>query len=248
MIDVMSINCPHCNRDFSVDIYIGEEAKEYNAVLTRSRVQHVSWEEIKSEILNGYGNAILSIGDKITFRLKNGRTVSVSVVALNMYSENNVIFMFDDSICNQLMNVRDTNRGGWAESEMADFLDKDILSTLPDELIGVISDRDITQKIGNSKYKRTSKLWLPSRTEMFGEGERYKEVDFGDKHFPLFNTEKSRVKSDESGETIWYWLRSPYVSFSTYFWTVANYGGSNYYGASGACGVCPCFIIGRMNK
>ena len=40
-----------------------------------------------------------------------------------------------------------------------------------------------------------------------------------------------------------WWLRSPSVSNSTHFWSVGNYGGTNYTNASYTIGVCPCFSI-----
>lgn len=249
MIDVMSVKCPHCNHDFAVDIYVGEESCNHNASLTRRTTQHINWEEISREIEHGYGNAILSIGDTISFQLKNGKRASVSVAAINPYSKNSVAFAFDDLLWQKAMNQRDTNRGGWAHSNMADILENEILPLLPDELVAVIKPRTIVQNLSGTRYERTSKLWLPSRTEVFGEHESYKECDFGDIHFPLFKTEKSRVKALENGTTEWYWLRSPNVGYSTNFWFVSYYGGGGYgYGASGAGGVCPCFIIGKSDE
>ena len=247
MIDVMQIHCPKCSHDFDVDIYVGEEAKNHNAKLTRRAVQHINFAEIALEIEHGNANAILSEGDSISFQLKNGRNVSVSVVAINHYSHDNVVFMFDDLYWKEQMNSRNTNRGGWANSYMADYIESDILPQLPDELANVIVPRKIVQKIGGTAYERKSKLWLPSRTEIFGEHESYKECDFGDKQFPLFIKEKSRVKALEDGTTEWYWLRSPYVGYSTFFWYVSydGGGGSGDY-ASNVFGVCPCFIIGKL--
>ena len=248
VIDVMNIKCPHCSHDFAVDIYVGEESCNYNASLTRRTTQHINWEEIKREIEHGYGNAILSVGDVISFTLKNGKQASVSVAAINPYEQNTIAFAFDDLLWEKAMNARDTNRGGWAHSKMADTLENEILPLLPDELVAVIKPRTIVQNLSGTRHERTSKLWLPSRTEVFGEHESYKECDFGDIHYPLFKTEKSRVKALEDGTTQWYWLRSPYVGTSTYFWNVANGGGGATSDASGANGVCPCFIIGKSDE
>lgn len=248
MIDVMNVKCPHCSHDFAIDIYVGEESCNHNASLIRRTTQHINWEEISYEIENGYGNAILSVGDVILFQLKNGKRASVSVAAISPYCQNSVVFAFEDLLWKKKMNQSDTNRGGWAKSKMADVLEDEILPLFPDELATVIKPRTIIQNINGTRYERTSKLWLPSRTEVFGEHENYKECDYGDIHFPLFNTEKSRVKASEDGTTDWYWLRSPLVGTSTYFWCVTNGGGGNSYHASDAIGVCPCFIIGMSNE
>lgn len=247
MIDVMQVHCPKCSHNFDVDIYVGEEVKNHNAKLTRRATQHINFEEIAAEIERGNVNAILSVGDSISFQLKNGRNVSVSVAAMNHYCEDSVVFAFDDLYWKHEMNRRDTNRGGWAESDMADYVENEILPQLPDELIKIIAPRRIVQKIGGTEYERTSKLWLPSRTEIFGEHESYKECDFGDKQFPLFITEKSRVKALEDGTTEWYFLRSPYVGNSAYFWYVDYYSGGASGYASNVGGVCPCFIIRKSH-
>lgn len=243
MIDVMNVKCPHCSHNFAVDIYVGEESCNHNASLTRKTTQYINWEEISSEIKHGYVTAILSVGDKISFQLKNGKTASVSVAALNLYEGNSAIFVFDELLWQKEMNQTSTNRGGWAHSKMADFLENEILPQFPDELVSVIKPRTIVQKLDGTEYERTSRLWLPSRTEMFGEHTSYKECDFGDVQFPLFKTEKSRVKAQENGTTDCWWLRSPYVDDSSYFWCVSTSGSGNIGGASNTVGVAPCFII-----
>ena len=243
MIDIMNVHCPHCSRDFAVDVYVGEESSNYNASLIRRNAQHVNWSEISEEIGKGYGNEILSVGDTISFYLKNNKQVSVSVAAINPYENNSVAFVFDDLFPSRIMNERGTNRGGWAKSDMADALENEILPLLPDELIEVIKPRTIIQVLDGIKYERTSKLWIPSRTEMVGKSEACKDCDFGDIHFPLFSTKKSRIKAMEDGTTDWYWLRSPLVGYAIHFWGVTSYGYIYNYGAGASMGVCSCFII-----
>lgn len=247
MIDVMEIRCPHCGHDFAVDIYVGEESSDFNASLIRKTIQHVSWSEIADEISHGYGAAVLSVGDKISFMLTDGRKASVVVAAINPYEDNTVAFAFDDIHWNHKMNRQDTNRGGYAQSQMPGYLENEVLTLLPDELVNVIVPRTIIQVLGGTKYETTGKLWLPSRTEVLGEHNSYKDCDFGDVHFPLFDTQKSRVKANEDGSTAFWALRSPHVGLSWSFWCVSIYG--NGYGtyASGDLGVCPCFIIGKQD-
>lgn len=243
MTDVMNVNCPHCNTGFAIDIYTGEESRDFNATLTRKSTLHINWNELYEEICNGYVDEVLEIGDSISFTLKDGRKASVSVSAKNLYQRDSVIFAFDDLLWKYPMNDRATNAGGWAKSKMADYLEGEILPLLPDELAEIITPRTITQRLSGVEYKRTSKLWLPSLTEVKGETLSTKECDFGDKQFPIFRTEKSRVKALENGNIMWYWLRSPYVANSTTFWFV-NYYGINSSLASYSYGVCPCFSIG----
>lgn len=243
-MDVMNVNCPHCNTGFAIDIYTGEESRDFNATLTRKSTLHINWNELYEEICNGYVDEVLEIGDSISFTLKDGRKASVSVASKNLYQRDSVIFAFDDLLWKYPMNDRATNAGGWAKSKMADILEREILPLFPDELIEIISPRMIVQNINNVEYRRISKLWLPSLTEVIGENEHTKECDVGDKHFPIFDTEKSRVKSLENGTTCYWWERSPYVGSTNSFWFVYSYGnytnsGNAYY----SLGVCPCFSI-----
>lgn len=214
-----------------------------NVHLVRGREQRTSWAELDGEIRSGRAELILDIGDTLSFTLKNGTQVSVKVAAINPYG-NNVAFSFADIFWDSCMNGTSTNNGGWAGSDMADFLDKEIFPLFPDELQAVIQAREIVQKHRNTIYKRESKLWLPSYTEVFGRDERYSACDIGDVQFPLFTTRKGRVRFDKDDDIRSWWLRSPFVGNSTGFWHV-NYNGSGSSYASSAFGVCPCFIIGE---
>ena len=176
MIDVMNVHCPHCSRDFAVDVYVGEESSNYNASLIRKNTQHVNWSEISEEIGKGYGNEILSVGDTISFYLKNNKQVSVSVAAINPYENNTVAFVFDDLFPNRVMNERGTNSGGWAKSDMVDALENEILPLLPDELTEVIKPRTIIQLLDGAKYERTSKLWIPSKQRWWVKAKHIKTV------------------------------------------------------------------------
>ena len=80
-------------------------------------------------------------------------------------------------------------------------------------------------------------------TEVFGERTGYDECDFGDIQFPIFKKGINRIRARESGETYWYWLRSPHLDTSDNFWLVDVDGDSCWYYASDTDGVCPCFII-----
>lgn len=244
MIDVQTVRCPNCGHNFDFSSYVGEEPLDRNVKLTKKLVQRTAWEELDTEIRAGRATLCLDIGDKLEFELKNGKKVFVEVAAVNPYGDN-VAFSFADIFCDKYMNCTDTNNGGWAGSDMVDFLEEEILPLFPDELQAVIQTREIVQKHRSTTYKRESKLWLPSYTEVFGKHERYSACDIGDIQFPLFMLRKNRVRFDKDDYIRPWWLRSPNVGTSTYFWYV-NYGGnSNSYRASDAYGVCFCFVIGK---
>jgi len=216
--------------------------------LTKHYDTSLSWNLLKSAVNDGLIYELLEVGDRITFNLKDDKVVSVIVAAINLYEKNSVIFVFDDLLRRHSMNNRATNNGGWAKSGMADYMEKAILPLLPKNLADIITPRMIIQNINGTEHKRESKLWLPSLTEVIGENDMTEECDFKDKQFPIFKTKKGRVKSLEDGKTWCYWLRSPYVDDSKFFWNVGNNGNNRITSANYSDGICPCFMIAKGSK
>lgn len=245
MIEVQTLKCPSCGRNFDISTYVGEEIIGNGVKITKKITQKTSWDELNTEIRNGRANLILDVGDLLDVELKNGTKISVEVAALNPYGDN-VAFSFANVLQEAQMNRTNTNRGGWASSEMAKFLEKEILPLLPDDLVELITPRKIIQKQGERIFEHTSKLWLPSYTEVFGYDECYSQCDVGDVRFPLFANRRGRVRYTLDDKLTYQWLRSPYVNNTTTFWNVYYNGNGHGNYASITYGVCPCFIIGKL--
>lgn len=232
----VSIKCPDCGKTLKVTVTT-EETKKMEIIKQISK--ETTWFEIAEQIKSGKAKEYLSVKDRIPFVLKNGQKVCAVVAAINHYNKNEVIFTLEDCIAKHRMNKNDTNEGGWKDSEMKKYLNNDIYNLLPDDLKGFITERKIIQRIKDKEYVSVDKIWLPSITELGNE----RSIDVDDIPFPLFEDEKSRIRQID-GETISYWTRSPYATFSTTFYYVGstgvNYGGN----ASHSIGVCPCFSIG----
>lgn len=235
----MSIICPHCNNSFEPIMF--EEVLNPTLTISRKVNERSSWTEIAEVINRGETRRLFDVGDSISCILKNGKDVNFIVTAINPYQPNQVAFEFESLLPDtKVMNSRNTNRGGWAKSEMKEYM-KEVFALLPDDLQKVIVPRKITQKLsdGSQNSSGDNYLWLRSITE---SGRQY-EADIGDVAFPYFTGWQSRVKS-LGDETYYYWLRSPNISYSTNFWSVYANGscGNNY--AYYSYGVCPCFFIG----
>ena len=242
MADTMKVFCPHCLNEFDVNVDAGEEVLNPTATITRHSSMRASWSDIAAEIRSGHGYRVLDLGDAITFQLTDGNMAMVEVVAVNPYEENSMAFCFVDCIGDGVMNNTATNSGGWAKCKMRKTLNEEIIKLLPADLVEVIKPRTITQVFNGSKYEATDKLWLPSRTELFGLNENYKDIDFGDVQFPGFDNEKKRVKL-LNGETAYWWGRSPGCGGSSLFCFVGSGGVAYNTYATGSCGVAPAFII-----
>ncbi len=235
------IKCPHCNREFTTEPL--EEILNPTLTISRAVSEYSSWEEIARIIKDGYAYRLFNVGDTISTTLKNGKTVKIDVAAMNPYSDNSVAFVFSNLHWGTVMNERDTNAGGWSRCKARSFLRDEVLPLLPDDLASVISERKIVQVIGGTRYESVDKLWLPSRTEVFGATDEYKDIDFGDVHFPIFDTEKKRVKCMEDGMTHYWWERSPYYNHSSTFCYVYTDGSASNFYAYYLRGVASAFII-----
>jgi len=223
------IKCPDCGKMLKVTV---ESESSETVELKKFRKKETSWYEIVKE------KSSLSIGDEVSCVLKNGENATFVVAAINPYGDNQIAFVTKDCIGEHLMNETSTNKGGWKESEMRKHLNEEVIMLLPDDLKYLIIPRKLKTK--DSSFDTNDSLWLLSKMEVFGE-ESGEEV--GDVHFPLFETERDRVKNDEDGSASNWWLRAPGTAGSGGFWFVGAGGGSNGYYAGGSYGVAFGFLV-----
>ena len=197
--------------------------------ITRRFSSRSRWQDIARELRAG-NDGYLSVGDEITCKLKNGEDVVFQVAALNPYKENTAILISKDCVVRKSMN------------DLRNCLDTELYDLLPDDLKEIIVPRTVTNKINRRNVSTTSKLWLPSRTEVFGDNWR---TDIGDVHFPIFDTDRSRVKNFNK-QYCWWWMRSPwYEDDSTYVCFVSGNGSADSSLASSTSVCAPlCFQIG----
>lgn len=234
---------PHRNTEFANEPL--EESINSTLTITRKSVERGSWADIANIIENGETYKMLSVGDSISCKLKDGSNASIDVLDINPYGVDEVVFGFHDSLGDTEMDQRKTNAGGFPSTKMLKHLDTDIVKLLPDDLLEVITPRHIVQKFGGGKFECDARLWLPSLYEVFGEEYSRYCCDENERHFEFFKNPKNRIKLKHDREySIDWWLRSPCVGTTTVFWVVAEAGYCvSIYSASASLGVCPCFII-----
>ena len=150
----------------------------------------------------------------------------------------------------QQMNSSDTNYGGWNDSAMKKTVMQNIYKSMPSNLQKVIKEVNTyaNQGGGNSSSSKgklsKDKVFLPGCTEV---GFTFQSsTESGQKLFPIFTDNNSRIKkiSNGSGNAYWWWTRSPHYGSSHYFCAVHS-GGS--YDVSHISidrgGVCFCFCV-----
>lgn len=227
----IKIKCPDCGKMLKVTV---ETEKAPKVQLARKETYETTWEDVVSH------KESLSVGDEIMCQLKNGEVVYAVVAAINPYGDNEVAFVFKDCIGEDAeMNDECTNKGGWRDSKMRGYVNGEIYDLLPDDLKAIIKPRTIKQKMDGEELMSEDKLWLLSYTELFG-GDY--SVDEGDVHFPLFDTEGSRVKMNDEGVTWCYWTRTPSANSTTIFRYVYSDGSYINYTAGNSYGVALGFL------
>lgn len=202
--------------------------------ITTKTTNETAWDKIRE--------MPLAIGTEITDTLKDGTPITFEIAALDIYGAKKVLVCKDCLAEEHRMNARMTNKGGWKASEMRKHM-KEILELLPEDLKAAIVPRTIKQQLDGEVVECEDLIWLLSTTEAFGAGSWGTDADVDDQHFPLYSTEKSRVKECAHHGTWYWWLRSPYAANTTTFPMVNGNGSANGNTASTSYGVAFGFLL-----
>lgn len=172
-----------------------------------------------------------------------------------------ITFIFGDAISNQSMNSRNTDSGGWEQSQMRSWLSSDGMALLPDDLRkDVVAVSKLTNNTGETKSASSvtatdDTLWLYSYNELSGDYSNWESMY--SEHVDTFKAEGTtyqlftdtdndnsvRVRNYQGQSRLW-WERSPNPRGPDCFFGVIPDGDPNYYdGASDTIGVVPGFCI-----
>ena len=205
------------------------------------------WATIAELSENGQAQTFFSVGDEKTISLTTGEQVTLVILGFDHDDLTGggkagmTIGMKNLLATTYRMNATATNEGGWDESEMRTSTMATLLSQLPSDLQGVIKQVNKKATAGGASTSITTsadKLWLLAEVEVDGttsagyadEGEQYeywKTVKDG-----TVAADRIKYLSNGSGSVYYWWLRSPNVSYSTYFRVftssgIVNYGSAN---------------------
>ena len=197
--------------------------------LITTRNKEISIPELKEAISSGNGLEVIRPFDKLSIELKNGERVNA--VCGGYINEKRVRFVLEDCLAETWrMNDTSTNKGGYLKSEGRRHVLEDILPLFPDELAEAFVPRFMSEEIDGERHEYADTLWLPSATDIFGAGEWWNEEP-DSVQLEIFKRERDRVKEHIGDGTWFWWLRSPFASYSTNF-VIVNTGGA--VGASSA--------------
>ena len=222
------------------------------------------WATIAEVINNGNAAKYFAVGDKKTIALSTGEEVTVVILgfehddladgsgkaAISIGMENCLATTY-------AMNSSNTNVGGWESSIMRTETMATLLSQLPSDLQSLIKSVSKKATVGGgssstpatSVQTSTDKLFLLAEVEIDGtttagyadEGTQYeywKTVKDG-----TVAADRIKYLSNGGGSAVYWWLRSPSATHSTYFRFIGTTGIVSYGGASGTRGVSFGFCI-----
>lgn len=146
------------------------------------------------------------------------------------------------------MNASNTNKGGWADSELCTWLNTRVYNGLPDQWKLLIQQVKVASSAGNQSSTISSSddyIWIPSCKEVGFNTTSSPYSSESDGTINYFTNDASRVKrlANGSGAATWWWLRSPSIGYSYYFYCVNTTGSSGGSNASNSYGVCFGFCI-----
>ena len=217
--------------------------------------------QIKTAVDSGFHRALWTIGATKTITLTDSSQVTVRYIdqVANRYEKSdnsgytNAVFEFTTLPILSKMNITDTSVGGWPASNMNTTTMTQVYDLFPSEWQSVLSECKIGSSYGDSStlVYGNSKVFIPSGQEFYGEAymtsgdtNRY-YWDEGYSQFDYYKTNSSdsyKIKQ-YSGSSTYYWLRSPYRSYGTYWNAVSIYGGIYYGSANSEYGVSVTFAI-----
>ena len=189
------------------------EAESPFSIVRRSR-SAASLAEIKAAIASGRGPEVIRPFDELEFKLDTGETVTA--VCGGYVTPTRARFVFKDALGDAPMNDDATNAGGYYKSKGRRHVLEEIYPHLPPELREVIEPRPLVETIDGERVEYADPLWIPSGTDVFGPREDWYEEEPDSVQLEIFKTERGRVK-ERNGETVYWWLRSPYRSNSNSF-------------------------------
>ena len=198
--------------------------------------REASWAALKSAAQNG----ALKSGDKIPVTLKNGELITLTV---GHDESGKAYFCFEDCLEDtRPVNDENTTAGGWKAFDIRAWLNNDLFALLPDDLQAIIEPTEIVQIIGGQRVVTKDKLFLFSKTQLFGKGD-WSRIEPEDTQIDIFATEKGRVKECGEHGTWPYSTRTPYNGTTSSVCTVNNNGYANIVYADSSRGVAPGFCI-----
>lgn len=199
-----------------------------------------SWSDI---FANASYATVYTVKDTKTLEFTDGTKIKMDLAAIDtdVKSDNSgnakMTWICHGIPYTHRMNASKTAAGGWASSEMRNWLISDILSKIPTEIKSHIVSvkKSYRSKSPNDETLWSDdEIWIPSRKEIGYTDASNVESD-GVVYSSLFSSSTNRIRYNTSGSAGAWWLRSAYNAVN--FWCMNGSGYDSGYTADGTYGV-----------
>ena len=214
-------------------------------------LEQYTWEEVRDIIASGKASEYgFTVGGTKTLSI-NGATKTATIIGLNHDGSNTATFMIVSSgdIGKHVMNTDYTNAGGWEDSEMREWLNKDIYGTMSNKDY----IKEVTKMTNNIGYNGNSVTGTQDKVFLLSPKEAGLEWQIADSSYWNWPDYVGMNALNSEGSTYtwfatntvgdYFWLRSPRSDIDDVFFDY-NYGGLGSGIASYGVTVCPAFVIG----
>lgn len=267
----LTISFPDTNEDQSIDqgaSFACHVTVKDNSIVEPTTFAEDSWETIALVVKSGQSKAyqvgsekeVEIAGQNYTVRVANNTTpaecngIDFSQTACGFVVE------FVDIVEQKRINSNDTNLGGWKDSELRSYANKEFYNKLPDDLQNVIIDTNIISGSGygdTKNYLTVDKIYLLSVPEIFKETpedidtayNQTRQLDYYNNYNVMLDRSNQIPQKKYDNATLseqnYWWLRSAYTETNNFFLVFDNgdFGGVGV-SSNVALGFAPAFRIG----
>ena len=171
------------------------------------------------------------VGDKITFALSDGE--EVEAMAIKQESDGMIFVLVDCLKKEYPMNKKNTNKGGYENSDLRKILNSEILDKFPAEIRGRMTI-----------FENGDCLRLLTQKEVYGENYSCVDEPENVKQFEAMKSRRNRIAFEgKNGDWQWWWLQNVIDESASSFALVNDNGFANYSSASPSLGVRPAFKL-----
>lgn len=122
----------------------------------------------------------------------------------------------------RIMNTVDTNEGGWAVTSLNAFLNARLYEAIPVEWKQLIKQVQVSSSVGNKSTELSTSdcyVFIPALVEV---DPTMTSDPYGSEGSSIsyMTTNDSRKRAYDGGDYAEYWLRSPNVSYTRYYYTI----------------------------
>ena len=215
-------------------------------------LESAAWEQIAEISESGKAQDIWSIGDEKNITAGD-ETLTIVIMDFNHdvksdgFGMAGITFGLKNLMTDmRKMNITSANINTFTDTDMYEWLQGELLSSLPEELQGVLKFVNKQTYAGNNIgaiNTESMKIFLFSEIEIFGKTTNSAKGE--GRLYPYFATSALRTKylSNGAGESESWWERSPWISSSAQFCNVTFAGTLNHDHASFEKGVCFGFCV-----